>query len=116
LAIKVIDNVILTKQDVDTAKVKANSTLSMRMQVFEDGVDTTKAVPLITLEASEMVKGQVENQTDQQLVDRAKVKIIAKFQAEIDRYVAEQKLQSYVNAKAISDSLDASKIIKAVIK
>jgi len=114
MAIKVIDNVILTKQKVDTAKVKADSTLSMRMRIFEDGADITKAVPLITLETSEMVKGQVENQTDQQLVDKAVVKIKAKFQAEIDRYVAEQKLQSYVEPKAVSDSLDVSKVIKVV--
>ena len=116
MAIKVIELISLTKQDVDTTKVKANSTLVMKMKVFEDGADIAKAMPLITLEASEMVKGQVEGQTDQQLIERAVVKIKAKFQAEIDRYIAEQKLQSYVNVKAISDSLDVSKVIKAVIK
>jgi hypothetical protein len=115
MAIKVIELVSLTKQDVDTTKVKANSTLVMKMKVFEDGVDITKASPLIMLETSEMVKGQVEGQTDQQLTQRAIEKIKLKFQAEIDRYTAEQKLQSYVDVKAISDSLDTSKIVKAVI-
>ena len=114
MAQKVIDNIKVVKQDIDTPQVMADSTLSMRMRIFDDDVDTAKATPLIEIEAFETIKGQVEGKTDDVLRENAIVTIKAKFQAEIDRYIAQQTIQNKITAKAIEDNLDVSKIPKVV--
>ena len=114
MAIRVIDNIKVAKQSADTAKTKSDSTLSMRMRVFEDGADILKATPLIDVEESHIIKGQVEGKSDDVLREDAVAKIKEKFQAEIDRYVTEQLIQSKVDSVAIKDSLNVSKVIKAV--
>jgi hypothetical protein len=116
MAQKVIEVVSVKKNDVDKAKVRADSTLTMRLKVYEDGVDPAKADPLIDVVKTKIIKGQVEGKDDAQLVNQEVVKIKAEFQAEIDRYIEEKRIQSTIDVKAVSDSLDVSKVsAKAVI-
>lgn len=116
MAQKVIEVVSVTKNGVDTAKVKADSTLTMRLKVFEDGVDVAKAEPLIDVVKTRTVKGQVEGETEESLTAREVKRIKEEFQAEIDRYTAEQHIQSTIDIKAMSDSLDVSKVSKISIE
>lgn len=116
MAQKVIEVVSVTKHGVDTTKVKADSTLLMRMRIFVDGVDITKAEPLINTEKSATIKGQVEGKTEETLTTNKVEEIKKEFQDEIDRYTAEKRILGYINTKAISDSLDVSKMsIEAVV-
>jgi hypothetical protein len=116
MAQKVVEIVSVTKNGVDTAKVKADSTLSMRLRVFEDGADVARVIPLIDVTKTKTIKGQVAGETEESLTDREVKKIKEEFQAEIDRYTAEQHIQSIIDVKAISDSLDVSKVSKISIE
>jgi hypothetical protein len=116
MAQKVIEVVSVAKQGIDTAKVKADSTLSMRMKIFADGVDISKAEPLINIEKSATIKGQVEGKTEETLTADKVEEIKKEFQAEIDRYIAENRILGYINTKAVSDSLDVSKMSIEAVK
>jgi hypothetical protein len=116
VAIKVVEVVSIAKQGIDKPKVIVDSTLTMRLKVFEDDADIAKAIPLIDVIKTKTIKGQVAGETEASLTAREVEEIKKEFQAEIDRYTAEQRIQTSIDVKAISDSLDVSKVSKISIE